>query len=549
MAENQLLPFANGDTANVIPFADWNGLSVRLTGFQSGIASSQQFNRILGQGGAAGYVIGQFVADFTTDNATINATALYASFKKALAAFVPGNIADGSISTNKIANGAITNAKLANDAVTSAKLADNSVGTEHIQSNAVTADEIAAGAVGTSELANGSVTFPKIASAAIATQQQAEAGTATNVLMTPQRVKQAIDEAFESDLPMASATQLGGVKITGEDGITINGSGEIAVDFSKMPTDKFEDLLKSIRVPIWLTRTTQFYVNDATGSDELDEGRGLTSGKPFKTIQKCVNFIADNYNLSTFSVLINIADGTYNESVTLPSYTSSTGNIALRASNPYMVTISAVDESCLSAYGEATYNVQYINFKLTINAQTEGNRHGISMIYVDGATIKFTGFNCETTYNGDFTNGLVYNVTFSAINYGNIEFYPGTKPYSAAYNNSANPCQVYAYWLQRFSQVLFHATYDASVAVNLLFSVSGVLGSSTTYGIFMRCSGSSKFINQVYTYTNSFSGTLSNCRRYSIESGSSCETNGQGADFFPGDQNGSIDSATYAWYN
>lgn len=381
----------------------------------------------------------------------------------------------------------------------------------------------------------------------------------------------------------ATASTGGVVKVTGTDGITINSSGVIAVDFdamppeqmeqvvlsmvqegggisvdsdgqlyvdfASMPTDKFEAMLKSIRVPIWLTRTTQFFVNDATGSDELDEGRGLTSGKPFKTIQKCVNFIADNYNLSTFNVLINIADGTYNESVTLPSYTSSTGNIVLRASNPYMVTISAVDESCLSAYKEATYYVQYINFKLTINAQTEGTRHGISMIYVDSATIKFTGFNCETTYNGDFRNGLVYNATFSAINYGNIEFYPGTKPYSAAYNNSANPCQVYANWLQRFSQVIFHATYDASVAVNLLFSVSGVLGSSTAYGIFMRCSGSSKFINQVYSYTTSFSGTLSNCRRYLIESGSSCETNGQGADFFPGDQNGSIDSATYAWYN
>lgn len=77
---NQLLPFANGDTPNVISFDDWNALSARQSGFQSGIASSQQFNYILAQGGAAGYVIGQLVADYTTETATISATPLYQSF-------------------------------------------------------------------------------------------------------------------------------------------------------------------------------------------------------------------------------------------------------------------------------------------------------------------------------------------------------------------------------------------------------------------------------------------------------------------------------------
>ena len=85
---NQLLPFANGDTPNVISFDDWNALSARQSGFQSGIARSQQFNYILAQGGAAGYVIGQLVADYTTETATISATPLYQSFKQAMSSFV-----------------------------------------------------------------------------------------------------------------------------------------------------------------------------------------------------------------------------------------------------------------------------------------------------------------------------------------------------------------------------------------------------------------------------------------------------------------------------
>lgn len=215
---NQLLPFANSDVANVIPFDEWDALPARLSGFQSGIASSKQFNYILGQGGAAGYVIGQLVADYTTETATIAATPLYQAFKQALAAYVPTAIADGSIAGSKIANRAITAQKLASDAVTNSALADNSVGTSNLQSNSVNSSKIAAGAVGTSQIANdavtidkvakdavgsdqivnGSVTFDKVASSAIATQAQAEEGTASNVMMTPQRTKQAIDEALST---------------------------------------------------------------------------------------------------------------------------------------------------------------------------------------------------------------------------------------------------------------------------------------------------------------------------------------------------------------
>ena len=102
MATNQLLPFASGESPNVLPFDDWNSLPARLTGFQSGIASSQQFNRILAQGGTAGYVLGQFVVDYMSQDATIDAEDLYSKFKSALSAYVTGNIANGSIATNKL---------------------------------------------------------------------------------------------------------------------------------------------------------------------------------------------------------------------------------------------------------------------------------------------------------------------------------------------------------------------------------------------------------------------------------------------------------------
>lgn len=295
---NQLLPFANSDVANVIPFDEWDALPARLSGFQSGIASSKQFNYILGQGGAAGYVIGQLVADYTTETATIAATSLYQAFKQALAAYVPTAIADGSIAGSKIANGAITAQKLASDAVTNSALADNSVGTSNLQSNSVNSSKIAAGAVGTSQLANDavtndkvaknavgsdqianrSVTFDKVASSAIATQAQAEEGTASNVLMTPQRTKQAIDEALST------------FEVAESDGVTIevNSSNKIQTkdvaidgDASDLASDRGQIGNSNDLVDPDFNNLTQSGSWRTSGSNQTNSPTGNTTGFVF----------------------------------------------------------------------------------------------------------------------------------------------------------------------------------------------------------------------------------------------------------------------------
>ena len=165
MGTNQLLPFANGDTPNVLPYDDWNSLPARLTGFQSGIASSQQFNRILAQGGAAGYVLGQLVADYAGSDATIDAASLYAAYKTALANYVPNAVADGAISGAKITDA--------------------------------------------------SIAFAKLAAAVIASQAEAEAGTATDKLMTPQRVAQAISVQIPPAVPTGAIMAFGVTSIPG----------------------------------------------------------------------------------------------------------------------------------------------------------------------------------------------------------------------------------------------------------------------------------------------------------------------------------------------
>ena len=167
MATNKLLPFASGDTPNLVDFDTWNALPARLTGFQSGIAKSAEFNYILAQGGAAGYVIGQMVADHAAQDADLETTALYAAFKKALAAYIPGAVANGSIAGLKISDGSITLAKLAANSVDASKIATGAVGSSEIADSAVSASKIAAGAVDASKIAAGAVGATQLADSGV----------------------------------------------------------------------------------------------------------------------------------------------------------------------------------------------------------------------------------------------------------------------------------------------------------------------------------------------------------------------------------------------
>ena len=202
MATNQLLPFGMGESPNRIPFEDWNTLPSRLTGFQSGIASSQQFNYILAQGGVAGYILAQLIVEQLAQDATLeSADTLYTNFKSALAKFIPTGIADKSIATAKLADLAVTAAKLASNSVETAKIKDAAVTAAKLASNAVATAKIADAAVTNAKIAAGVLTFDRLAAAAIATKEEAEAGTSKVKLMTPWAVAQAIAALIPASVP------------------------------------------------------------------------------------------------------------------------------------------------------------------------------------------------------------------------------------------------------------------------------------------------------------------------------------------------------------
>lgn len=157
-------------------------------------------------------------------------------------------------------------------------------------------------------------------------------------------------------------------------GLSVDENGQIYVDFDSMPTDKFEAMLKSIRVPIWLTADKYFYVSPS-GSDTLDAGRGESESKPFKTFKAAVQYVADNYNMSDKHAIIRLAEGTYSEGdISLPKFSATTGYIIIEGASQ-----AVRDTTVIACRMQLPFDSVYIIRHITIK-QTDSSTHGYAVL-------------------------------------------------------------------------------------------------------------------------------------------------------------------------
>lgn len=339
----------------------------------------------------------------------------------------------------------------------------------------------------------------------------------------------------------ATASTGGVVKVTGSDGITINGSGEIAVDFSQMPTDKFEDLLKSIRVPIWLTANKQFYVDKTTGSDTLDEGRGESSSKPFKTIRACVKYLTDNYNMSIYRAYVNVTPNTYTEQLNFGSYSVTTGLVYLRStdSSQKVIVENPTSVATTANISKANYNFQYFDFVVNVTTQNVLRSNSVvSCAYVSSySSVLF--LDCDFHLNvsnsdkpaaflgrmirvGAYGVAEVQNTTnIKATNTSGFSMNAVFTSSGGKFNFLGSTDQTYCYISGDFSTVV--ASSNGAIQANSNGSISDII--VTTPG-----------------------GETCTGKRYSAESGGSINTIGGGPEFFPGSKAGTVEASTYSWY-
>ena len=298
-------------------------------------------------------------------------------------------------------------------------------------------------------------------------------------------------------------------------------TGQASVDFSQMPTDKFEALLKSIRVPIWLSGNKNFYVDVNSGSDILDDGRGESIEKPFKTIQAAVNYVADNYNLSNYRAIILVADGNYNEDIVLPSYSSVNGFIEIRGNynNREAVTVEGFDLS-----KAVTYLITSITIKKTTPFVNYG---GIFSIQIGSINVHDVCIDCTAIPESSSTFSGVW------IRNGGLLSVIGV--------NSANPPTGVHVKIQNSKLSAAIALTAARVNFNADFYLEGDSSESFTC-ISLESLASASFVYSGNSYPGRkpvvvSDGTI-NGYKYNVKGNSILNTGGGGEDFFPGNKAG-----------
>ncbi len=328
-------------------------------------------------------------------------------------------------------------------------------------------------------------------------------------------------------------------------GLAVDKTGKLYVDFSQMPTDKFEALLKSIRVPIWVESAKSFYVNQATGSDTLDVGRGESVGKPFKTIQACLDYVTSNYNLNRYNIGIRIYPGVYNEQLKLGDFSRTTGYIALiDHEGNYGVTINQSNAVTISASGGLWY-LRGLVLKNTAAAVDDGVAHFYSVLSATAGTVHLEGCDILQEYTGAApTSGSVYLRTLAA--YGAnavIQFDATTKARNHLRFHKGNVTNMAVLFAERGGsiQCVSSNTSQDYVSIHCEGETDSFLylSNSKFYSI-----GGAKYLTQfVVDAEKSVTGS-----RYKILNNSMCSVASKGPEFFPGDRAGTIEESTYCVY-
>lgn len=331
-------------------------------------------------------------------------------------------------------------------------------------------------------------------------------------------------------------------------GINVDANGKLFIDFNDMPDDRFYEILKSLRLPIWLSGNKDFYVNTATGTDTLDTSRGEIATKPFKTIQACVNYVANNFNIGNYRARILVYPGTYNEALTLPSYSRNSGYILITSQSGNqdntIINNTTHRSSAIQCTG-GKWEVSNLSiFQSPDMAQMPGTNTAnvsLALSYGKNSELHVTGNKYKfAPTNG--SPGLRYVMyCLRALDGGTLWIDAGDTINTITVTDK--PEQVEVYIIQGAAQGLLRAngTADPEKKPGLLLNADYDICAYADSG------------QIIYTSSYAHPPVISNLKtasgkRYRCTSGGSINTGGGGATFFPGSIDGTVESSTFSWY-
>ncbi len=366
-----------------------------------------------------------------------------------------------------------------------------------------------------------------------------------------------------SDPTGATAAQKAAINsalLDAESGLVVDPeTGMAQVDFSQMPTDKFEKLLRGMRMQVPLNEDLSLYVsvNSANavepyvvdGKTVYPDGCG-TQEKPFRKIQDCVNYATSSYAVGSHHIDIRVVAGAYNESVSLPDFDHGSGYIALMSDSGArdVVVNATVNEFgtrqwCFFCTG-GKWLLYNMDARRVENPTTASGATGGCYAVTESGSLYLYGCAAQQRFPDSPSpiGGNSYSIRlFSADNGGVLRLYPADTAgaISAQAGASGDPYVVVfsvsrggALWLVRKA---------ASAAASHEIACSG------SCGVFLRVWQAGAVNTFSAGQIIHFTGTMTG-KRYDL-SGGSHVSGDLGATFFPGDEAGTVEAATYCWYS
>jgi hypothetical protein len=251
-----------------------------------------------------------------------------------------------------------------------------------------------------------------------------------------------------------------------------------------------------------LTNTANYYV--ATTGNDSNPG---TSGSPWLTIQHALNYIQQSIDLGGFTATINVADGTYTGSVLLfGPFTG--GEVILQGDtgNPANCIISTTSANGISLGG---------NSFLTLGG----------------------GFSLQTTTSGDgiAVDDNSYLKILGPMNYGAC---------AGNHINVFGGSQIFIDGNETISAgAATHLNASQRAGIIKSSGMTTTLSGTPAFTTFVNCVNQSYIEDTGTTYSGSATGT-----RFAVASNAAINTNGGGANYYPGNSAGTGTNAGTAPY-
>ena len=161
-----------------------------------------------------------------------------------------------------------------------------------------------------------------------------------------------------------------------------------------------------------LVASATYFVNASTGSDS---NNGLASGTAFATIQKAVN-VAATFNLNGFNLTINVAAGTYGQ--TLCPQTNGSGTVILTGAGVSTTTLSATNHSAIAFNGPSSYKIA----GFTVQSFGSGANDPISGLWVNPSA----NLNIGTMTYGNCAGSYIYCAGIGIMLASSVQTVSGT---------------------------------------------------------------------------------------------------------------------------